>query len=103
MKTITRFVRIMMVWTFLSSHAAFAQQSTTEKIIRAYYAAYEKKDWGSMEKLLADGFTFSSPNDDHINVMVYKERCWPNAYKIKNFDLVKLIINGDDAFVTYNG
>jgi ketosteroid isomerase-like protein len=103
MKTTRLFVRILMIWTALSPWAGFAQQSPTEKVIRGYYAAYEKKDWGSMEQLLADGFTFSSPQDDHINLKLYKERCWPNAYKIKRFDVVKLVVKGDDAFVTYNG
>ena len=57
-----------------------------------------------MEPILADGFTFSSPaGDDHINLKLYKERCWPNAYKTKKFDLEKVIIDGDDAYVTYNG
>jgi len=49
----------------------------------AYYTAFEKKDWNSMEQILADGFTFSSPLDDHISVTAFKERCWPNAYNIK--------------------
>jgi ketosteroid isomerase-like protein len=112
MRTATHFVRILMVWFAMSSQSGFAQQSPdqapvrdapVEKTIREYYAAFEKKDWNSMEQLLADGFTFSSPKDDHISVKSYKERCWPNAYKIKKFDLVKLIVSGDDAFVTYNG
>ena len=102
-----------MLWFTMSSQASFAQQSpdqahgarnvAMEKMIKDYYAAYEKKDWNSMEQLLADGFTFSSPKDDHINIKSYKERCWPNAYKIKRFDVEKFFINGDEAFVTYNG
>jgi ketosteroid isomerase-like protein len=103
MKTTKLFVKILMILTAMSSGTGFAQQSSDEKIIRGYYAAYEKKDWSSMERLLADAFTFSSPVDDHINLKAYKERCWPNCYKIKRFDVVKLIVNGDDGFVTYNG
>jgi hypothetical protein len=57
-----------------------------------------------LEMTLADGFTFSSPaGDDHINLKLYKERCWPNANNTKRFDLVKVTIDGDDAFVLYNG
>jgi hypothetical protein len=103
MKMATHFVKILMICTVISSQSTFAQQSPVEKIIRGYYAAYEKKDWASLEQILADGFTFSSPVDDHINIKAYKERCWPNAYKIKKFDVDKLIVRGDDAFVTYNG
>ncbi len=77
--------------------------SSNKKIIKDYYAAYEKKDWNMLQSLLADGFTFNSPNDNHINLKTYKERCWPNAYNIKRFDIDKLIVDGEDAFVTYNG
>jgi SnoaL-like domain len=75
-----------------------------EQAIKEYYAAYEKKDWHMLEMILADGFTFTSPaGDDHINLKLYKERCWPNANNTKKFDLVKITIDGDDAFVLYNG
>jgi ketosteroid isomerase-like protein len=97
----------------LSSHAGFAQTSTDQragllnapngKIIVAYYAAFEKKDWNSMEQVLADGFTFSSPLDDHISISAFKERCWPNCNNIKRFEVDKFIINGDEAFVVTNG
>jgi hypothetical protein len=80
-----------------------SQISPIEKIIREYYTAFEKKDWSLMEQILADGFTFSSPLDDHINMKLFQERCWPNAYKIKRFDLEKVVVNGNDAFVICNG
>ena len=113
MKTTRFFAKILMAWVAMSFQAGFAQTSAgpaaglqnavKEKIIRAYYTAFEKKDWNSMEQILADGFTFSSPLDDHISLKLFKERCWPNAYKIKRFDVDKLVVNGDDAFVIYNG
>ncbi len=103
MKTIKLFVKILMVCVVLSPRAGFAQQSSNEKMIRVYYAAYEKKDWHMMEPILADAFTFTSPVDDHINLKAYKERCWPNAYKTKKFELEKIMIDGDEAYVTYNG
>lgn len=86
-----------------SSFTNLINRPSNEKIIKDYYAAYEKKDWNMLTSLLADGFTFTSPNDDHIDLKTYKERCWPNCYNIKKFDIDKLVINGDDAFVTYNG
>src|SRR5450432_4579059 len=108
MKTTKIFAYISMVMIIMCSYASFAQKSEDkmnhEKVIKAYYAAYEKKDWHMLELILADGFTFTSPaGDDHINLRQYKERCWPNANNTKKFDLEKVIIAGDDAFVTYNG
>ncbi len=80
-------------------------QQSKQKMIKGYYAAYEKKDWNMLNSLLADGFNFTSPNDNHIDLKAYKERCSVpiNAYNIKRFDIEKLMINDDDAFVTYNG
>jgi ketosteroid isomerase-like protein len=107
------FGKVFLVWVILSCKAGFAQTAapqgtgpqngTNEKVVKAYYTAFEKKDWNSMQQILADGFTFSSPVDDHISVKVFKERCWPNAYKIKRIDVDKVIIEGDNAVVITNG
>jgi hypothetical protein len=75
-----------------------------QRMIHDYYAAYEKKDWSLMEPILSEKFTFTSPaGDDHIDLETYKERCWPNALKTKKFDLERVVIDNDDAYVTYNG
>ena len=78
-------------------------KAANQKLIKDYYTAYEKKDWNMLHALIGDGFVFNSPNDDHIDLNTYKERCWPNSASIKRFDIEKLVIDGDDAFVTYNG
>ena len=69
----------------------------------AWYTAWVKKDWNLMQQILADGFTFSSPLDDHIDVKLVKERCWPNAYNLKRFEVEKFVVNGDDVFVISTG
>ena len=108
MKTTKILANLVMVCITLSAIPCFAQKSpdiiVNEKVVREYYSAYEKKDWHILEVILADGFTFTSPaGDDHINLKLYKERCWPNSENTKKFDLEKVIVAGDDAFVTYNG
>ncbi len=113
MKMTTLVGRIFMVWAILACQAGFAQSSSGQaaalqngpngKAIQAYYTAFEKKDWNLMLQSLSDGFTFTSPLDDHINLMAFKERCWPNAEKIKRMEIDKVVINGDNAFVIYNG
>jgi len=113
MKLTNLFAKILLVWVLLSCNAGFAQTAApratgphngpNEKVIRAYFTAFEKKNWNSMQQILADGFTFSSPVDDHISVKAFKGKCWPNAYKIKRFDVDKVVINGDEAVVITNG
>jgi ketosteroid isomerase-like protein len=99
---------VLVAWMALSCIPCFAQEShdmtVNEKVVREYYTAYEKKDWNILESILAPDFTFSSPaGDNHISLKVYKERCWPNSANTKKFDLEKVVVAGDDAFVTYNG
>ena len=36
-------------------------KASNEKVVRAVYAAYEKKDWNMLKSLFAEGFTFTSP------------------------------------------
>ena len=93
----------IMLLLFGSSCTNTGNRTSNVKMIKDYYAAYEKKDWNMLTSLLADGFIFNSPLDTNINLTTYKQRCWPNAVNIKRFDIDKLVINGDDAFVTYNG
>lgn len=87
----------------LSSNFTYKDKATNEKVVRNVYAAYEKKDWNLLKSLFAEGFTFTSPVDDHIDIKEYKVRCWPNANNIKKFDIEKLVVDGDDVFVLYNG
>jgi hypothetical protein len=113
MKLTNLFGKVLLVWVLLSCKAGFAQTSTPQaavlqngpngKAIMAYYTAFEKKDWNLLQPFLADGFTFSSPLDNHISTAAFKERCWPNCYKMKKFDITEVLINGDDAFVITNG
>jgi len=113
MKLTSLFGKALLVSVLLSCMAGFAQSSTpqaagaqnalNEKVVKAFFTAFEKKNWNSLQQIFADGFTFSSPVDDHISVKKFKERCWPNAYKIKRFDVDKVVINGDDVVVITNG
>jgi ketosteroid isomerase-like protein len=84
--------------------AAFdGQNLTNEELVRKWYAAWEKKDWGPVDSLLADTFTFSSAaGDDHISKSAFKEQCWKTQINfIKHFDLERVSTGADDAFVKY--
>ena len=107
------FGRIFTVWAILSCQAGFAQTSSSDqatalqngangKAIVAYFGAFEKKDWNLIQEVLADGFTFSSPLDDHIKINAVKEKCWPNAGKIKSVDVQQVIMNGENVIVIAN-
>jgi ketosteroid isomerase-like protein len=86
-----------------SASALGGQNSTTEELVRKWYAAWDKKDWGPVDSLLADNFTFSSAaGDDHISKSAFKEQCWKTQINfIKHFDLERVSTGADDAFVKY--
>ena len=80
------------------------ERSTTyEEIVRRWYKAWEKKDQGQFEALMADGFTFTSAaGDDHISKSAFKTQCWDTqANFIDRFDLERVFGSGNEAFVKY--
>jgi ketosteroid isomerase-like protein len=113
MKLTNLFGKVLFAWVVLSCQAGFAQTITGQtaalentpngKIIKEWYTAWQKADWNLMTQILDEGFTFSSPLDDHIKIPAVKERCWPNAGKIKTVDVKQLVMNGDAVFVIANG
>ena len=59
-----------------------APNLTNEEVIRKWYAAWDKKDWGPLDLMLADNFTFSSAaGDDHISKSTFKSQCWDTEQK----------------------
>ncbi len=70
-------------------------------LVRAYFGAYESENREAAETLLADDFTFTSPNDDAIDRATYFERCWPTNDAVRDQQIEKIVIDGDKAFVTY--
>ncbi len=71
------------------------------ELARRAYRAYETKDRQAIEALLAGDFTFSSPQDDHIDRKTYFERCWPNSEKIHAFTIERVFEQGNEVFVHY--
>jgi ketosteroid isomerase-like protein len=71
------------------------------QIIRACYRAYETKERRVIEDLLAEDFTFTSPDDIGIDKATYFERCWPNSETMKAINVEKIFENGNEAFARY--
>jgi ketosteroid isomerase-like protein len=86
----------------VSAHPKTALSPKYEEIIRKYYAAWETKQWQSIDVLLAEDFTFSSPLDDPMSKSVFKAGCWDTQVAfIDRFDLKQVIGTGNEAFVMY--
>ncbi len=76
-------------------------EPSVEAVVRRSYRCYETRDRDTLEGLLSDDFTFTSPRDDHIDRATYWQRCWPNADRIKRIDIRRLFVKGDEAFILY--
>jgi len=92
---------IIFIFCAIANHA---QSQSAEQIIKTFFAGFENKDWNMVAGQLADGFTFTSPNnDDHINVVQYKEKCWATGLKFfKHIEFLKIVVDGNTAFAIYN-
>ena len=71
------------------------------QLARDLYHAFAEGDRGAVDRLLADGFTFSSPVDVGLDRAGYFERCWPGAGQHQQFEFVRLVEYGDEVIVTY--
>jgi ketosteroid isomerase-like protein len=70
-------------------------------IIRALFAAYLSNDRKAVEEAFADDFRFTSPYDDEIDKATYFARCWRVTDWIERHELERILVEGDEAFVTY--
>jgi hypothetical protein len=77
-----------------------AQDTDKEKVVKAYYAGFEQHDWNAVANQFADGFTFTSPNDDdHISVEKFKEKCWGTNKFFKKVRFIKMMEKGDELML----
>jgi SnoaL-like domain len=68
---------------------------------RELYLAFAAGDRDSVEQMLADEFTFSSPIDVALDRAGYFERCWPGAGQGQQFEFARLVEAGNEVIVTY--
>jgi hypothetical protein len=68
---------------------------------RELYLAFAAGDRDRVERILAEGFTFSSPVDVALDRAGYFERCWPGAGQGQQFEFVRLVESGNEVIVTY--
>ena len=70
-------------------------------LIRTLFTAYHANDRKRVEATLSDDFRFTSPYDDGIDKATYFAKCWKNTDWIASHELERILVDGDQAFVTY--
>jgi hypothetical protein len=79
---------------------SYAQETPHEKVVKAYYSGFEDHDWNRVASQFAEGFTFTSPNnDDHIPIATFQDRCWPTNAFFKKVNYIKITEKGDDLML----
>ena len=71
-------------------------------VVRASFQAYITQDRAAMERLMAEDYVFTSPQDDHIGKAEFLEKCFPTANRVVTQEIVQLVAAGDDGvFIMY--
>jgi ketosteroid isomerase-like protein len=70
---------------------------TNTDTVRSSVDAYQRQDLQAASDLLADDFTFTSPQDDHIDKATDLERCFPTAGRFITSEILALVPAGDNA------
>ena len=71
-------------------------------LAKGYYRAFETGDRAFVENNLAEGFTFTSPFDDHIGREEYFRRCWPAKNIHMGFSFVTVMQQENRVFIAYD-
>ncbi|MFK0295343.1 nuclear transport factor 2 family protein [Streptomyces sp. NPDC090442] len=73
-----------------------------EDVVRACFAAYRAQDRPAMERLLAEEFVFTSPQDDHLDRAAFLDVCFPTAHRFRSQELLDAVpFDDDQVFVRY--
>src|SRR5918999_234431 len=76
-------------------------EASRANIIRAIFKAYLANDRQFVEDAFSEEFRFTSPFDDNIDKATYFARCWQSSDWIERHELERILVDGDQAFVTY--
>ncbi len=78
------------------------QPGSVTTLVKKYFDAFHSHDRNTLETLLSDDFTFSSPRDDHISKLAYFHRCFPHSDEFRSFKIEKIFEVDNEAFVRYS-
>ena len=70
-------------------------------IVEAAFRYYRSQDRDAAFPLYADGFSFTSPQDDHIDKATFFERCFPTASRLKEQRLLHVTPASEELVFVY--
>lgn len=70
-------------------------------VVEAAFRCYRAQDREAALPLYGDDFTFTSPQDDHIDKAAFFERCFPTADRFAEQRLLRIVPAGDEEVFVY--
>ncbi|HEU4348116.1 MAG TPA: DUF4440 domain-containing protein [Actinoplanes sp.] len=70
-------------------------------IVEAAFRYYLAQDRDAAAALYADDFSFTSPQDDHIDKAAFFERCFPTAGRVREQRLLHVTPADDELVFAY--
>ncbi|MFC4607497.1 nuclear transport factor 2 family protein [Streptomyces maoxianensis] len=71
-------------------------------VVRACLESYMAQDRESADRLIAEDFVFTSPQDDHIDRAAFFERCFPTADRLRSQQIIEAVpASGDGVLIAY--
>ncbi|HYN71734.1 MAG TPA: hypothetical protein VES60_04460 [Nakamurella sp.] len=88
------------------SAAELSPDLSPADVVRAGLESYLAQDRARSERLIAEEFDFTSPQDDHIDRATFFERCFPTADRLVSQQILAVGLLGAstagvDVFVLY--
>ena len=76
---------------------------TTSKTARAldFFAAYQAQNEAAARSMVAEGFRFTSPQDDHLDRQTYFEVCFPTIAHFTSQTMMETAEVGDTVLFRY--
>ncbi len=73
---------------------------SASNITGAFFETCLAQDRQKAERLLADDFSFTSPQDDHIDKTAFLEPCFPTVDRLNSQEILEIVRAGeDDVFI----
>jgi ketosteroid isomerase-like protein len=70
-------------------------------VVEAAFQYYRSQDHDTAFPLYADDFTFTSPQDDHIDRAAFFERCFPTAHRFREQQLLHVTAADEELVFAY--
>ena len=82
-------------------HGRTVEAMSDIDVAKASFDAYQRQDADAMLRILADDYTFTSPQDDGVDRDAFMERCFPTADRFATNQVLELVSTPSGVLYVY--